>query len=54
VGGIALPRQSLAPEHTHPLPCRHSADSLTVTVFGPSGDLGGHPDQVAEIWSNVH
>ena len=49
--------QTVTPEATHTLMCQRSSSSLTVTVNGPNGDVGSHPDQVAAmvnaVWSQL-
>jgi len=49
--------QPVTPQATHTLMCQRSSSSLTVTIIGPNGDVGSHPDQVAAmvnaVWSQL-
>lgn len=49
--------QPITADHTHTIFCQRSSSSLTVTIYGPGGDVGGHPDQVAAmvdaVWSQL-
>lgn len=49
--------QPVTPQAAHTLMCQRSSSSLTVTIIGPNGDVGSHPDQVAAmvnaVWSQL-
>lgn len=49
--------QPITPDNTYTALCQRSSSSLTVTVYGPTGALIGHPDKAAAIvdavWSKL-
>lgn len=43
----------VTPEAAHTVLCQRSSSSLTVTVLGPGGDVGNHPEQVVAMVNAV-